>query len=367
MRIALRELRRRSRRFVPTTVALTLIVVLLLVLGGLLDGLYLGSTGAIRAQESDLAVFSETARRSVIRSRIEPATRRAIEAIDGVATTRGLGVALVGARIPGESEVADAAVIGYEGGVAGVPAPPADGSAFADERLRAAGVGRGDVVRVGPGEVSIRVADFVDDTNFLLQGALWVTPATWREVLKASRPGAAVGPDAFQTLWVTVEDGADVDAVARRIDGATGSTETITRDAALESLPGIKEQRTTFNQILGVTFFVAGLVVALFFALLTLERVALYGVLKAIGASTRQLAAGVLMQATIVTALAFVVGGLAALALGAVVPPDVPLQLTPSRAVFVAVGVLVTALVGGAFSLRRIAKVDPVESIGAGM
>ena len=52
MRLALRELRRRSRRFAPTTAALTLLVVLLLVLGGLLDGLYLGSTGALRAQTS---------------------------------------------------------------------------------------------------------------------------------------------------------------------------------------------------------------------------------------------------------------------------------------------------------------------------
>ena len=50
MRLALRELRRSRRRFVPTTAALALLVVLLLMLGGLLDGLYIGSTGALRAQ-----------------------------------------------------------------------------------------------------------------------------------------------------------------------------------------------------------------------------------------------------------------------------------------------------------------------------
>ena len=43
-----------------TTAALSLLVVLLLLLGGLLDGLFLGSTGTLHAQDSDLVVFSET-------------------------------------------------------------------------------------------------------------------------------------------------------------------------------------------------------------------------------------------------------------------------------------------------------------------
>ena len=89
-----------------------------------------------------------------------------------------------------------------------------------------------------------------------------------------------------------------------------------------------------------MTFVVAGLVVALFFALLTLERVGLFGVLKAVGASSRTLAAGLALQAVLI-------------ALGAVrrgrescspwprsaSPSAVPLELTLGRAVVtVAVG-----------------------------
>jgi putative ABC transport system permease protein len=367
VRIALRELRRRSRRFLPTTAALALLVVLLLLLGGLLDGLYLGSTGALRAQESDLVAFSDSARKSTIRSRVDPESRATIEAVDGVASTYGSGVALLGAKVPGETDIADTAVIGYEGNVAGVPEPPPPGTAYADERLQAAGVDVGDVLLVGPQQVPIRVRGFVEDTNFLLQGALWVDADTWREALNASRPGAALGPGVFQTLWVAVEPGADPEQVAERIDAATGTTETITRDDAVLALPGIKEQRNTFNQILGVTFFVAGLVVALFFALMTLERLPLLAVLKALGASASQLAGGLVTQALVVTLFAFSVGGLVAVALEAVVPPGVPLQLTTSRAIFVAVGVIVMSLLGSAISLRRIVKTDPASAIGVGI
>ena len=78
MTFALRELRRNTRRFVPTTAALALLVLLLLMLGGLLDGLYLGSTGALRAQDAELVVSSTTSRDSVIRSRIDAATRATV-------------------------------------------------------------------------------------------------------------------------------------------------------------------------------------------------------------------------------------------------------------------------------------------------
>jgi len=366
VRLALRELRRRFRMFWPTTAALALLVVLLLMLGGLLDGLYLGSTGALRAQKGELAVYSDSARDSVIRSLIDPETRAAIESVDGVEATYGFGVALVGARVPGETAIADTAVIGYEGNVDGVPAPPPPGKAWADKSLRADGVSEGDVVKVGPTRIPIEVVGFVRDTNFLQQGALWVEPGTWREVLAESRPGAAVGAGSFQTVWVDVATGADRAEVAAAIDEATGTTKTLTRQEAVLAIPGIKEQKATFTQIIGVTFFVSGLVVALFFALLTLERTAMLGVLKAVGASSRQLVTTLGTQTLLVTALAYLIGAAIAFGFSLVIPPDVPITLTVSRAMFVAIGVFVAALIGGAISLRRIIKIDPASAIGTG-
>ena len=84
MSLAWKELVRRPGRFAVAGSALTLLVVLLLLLGGLLDGLFLGSTGAIRVQEGDVFVYSDTARDSFLRSRIGPDLRRTIEGTEGV-------------------------------------------------------------------------------------------------------------------------------------------------------------------------------------------------------------------------------------------------------------------------------------------
>ncbi len=65
---------------------------------------------------------------------------------------------------------------------------------------------------------------------------------------------------------------------------------------------------------------IAIIVVALFFALITVERIGLYGVLKALGAGSGSLFAGVLAQAVIVTLIACGIGAIAAVALAAVIP-----------------------------------------------
>lgn len=206
MRLALRELRRRPGRFAVAGGALAFLTVLLLFLGGLLDGLFLGSTGALRAQEADLVTYSDDARLSLLRSRIDPPERAAVEAVDGVTEARGLGVALVAAEVPGEDELADVSLIGYEGGVAGVPDPPAaDFEAWADRRLEAFGVQEGDVLALGPEGIEVEVVGWVEDTSFLLQGGLWATPATWRTVLASARPDAQLPDGTFQALAIDVE------------------------------------------------------------------------------------------------------------------------------------------------------------------
>ncbi len=114
MKLALTELRRRPGRFSVAAVILTLIAILLMFLGGLLDGLIASSTGAIRAQNADAIVYSDTAQASFVRSRIEPQIRAEVEAVPGVTEVGGIGNVQLGARIPGKGprDLAGVALLG---------------------------------------------------------------------------------------------------------------------------------------------------------------------------------------------------------------------------------------------------------------
>ncbi len=333
MRVAARELWRRPGRFALAGGAIALLSVLLLLLGGLLDGLFLGSTGAMRAQDADVFVYSSDAQESFVRSRISPELRAEVEEVEGVDRTSGLGVALVAGSDgapDGSDDLLDLAVIGYESSTDVLPTPPGTGEGYADRSLKARGVDEGDVVAVGPTGVEVEVVGFVEDTDYLLQGSLWVTAETWREVQSSSRPDAAVGPGVFQVVLAHGDGSVTAEELATDIDESTGgATTSLTREEAVFSLPGTREQNSTFGVLIGTGFLVVGLITALFFVLLTIERTRLFAAVKALGTPSSRLVAWSTFQATAVSAGSFLLGVIVTVPLAAVVPDAIPLRLEP--------------------------------------
>jgi putative ABC transport system permease protein len=369
MKLALREMRRRPGRFVTATVILTLIALLLMFLGGLLDGLIDRSTSAIEAQRGEVVVFSSTSQSSFPSSRLTGAERDAIAAVPGVGEVGGLSVSQLGARVPGNGprDLLDVALFGYEIPPEGVPDPPAAGEAWADESLRELGVTEGVTLELGPARSPMKIAGFVSGLAYSGQGTLWTSPDSRREVQNANRPDAREGDGVFQGFVVTGTGDADAAALAARIDQATdGATASLSVTAAAAAQPGVEQQTSTFNQIIGVTVVIAIVVVALFFALLIVERTALYGVLKAMGARSSTLFGGVVLQAVVVTAIASAIGAGVSLAVASVIPAGgIPFQISTVRIVSSVGYLLVAAIIGCAFSLRRVLRIDPASAIGS--
>jgi putative ABC transport system permease protein len=367
MKLALRELHRRPNRFIVATLILLLLALLLMFLGGLIDGLIGNSTGAVRAQRADLVVFSSDAKNSFLRSRVDPDLRARIEAVRGVEKAGGIGIIQLGARVPGKGprDLADTALFGYELAPKGVPeSPPPLGEVYADDIVRANGITQGMTIELGAYRSPVTVIGFVSDTNYLGQGALWGSAETWRKVAGDNQSVQQLGEGSFQSL--VVQTSGSVSQVRDAIDAATqGATATLTVVDAANAIPGVKEQRATFNQIIGVTGVIALVVVALFFALLTVERAALYGVLKAIGAGSSTLFAGVVVQAVIVTLIAAIGAALLSFALDALIPPgSIPFEISMSRVISSTLFLLFAAVVGCAFSLRRVLRIEPASAIG---
>jgi hemin transport system permease protein len=364
MKLAWRELIRRPRRFVVAGAALTLIALLLLVLGGILDALIGSSTGLLEAQSAPLIVYSSDSKGSIDRSRVDASQMEAIAAVPGVRVASGLGVAFLAGHVPGRAALADVAVFGYEASNREVPAPPSSGRGYADASLKDDGVSLGQTIELGTARTPVRVIGWVQGTDYNQQGGLWVDPSTWREALNDNIPDAAVAPGTFQAVLVTPEGGTQVAMLANAIDVAVPGVSALTIPEAIDGIPGVAQQQSVFTSIIGVTFAVAGIVVALFFALLTIERIGLLGVLKAIGASSRTLAAGLSLQALLITSGALALGSVLALVLARVIPAAVPLSLSPGRFVFTAVGLIAAALIGSAISFRRIVRIDPASAVG---
>ena len=192
---------------------------------------------------------------------------------------------------------------------------------------------------------------------------MWASPATWRAVTAANRPDVAIADDVVQAL---VRPRAR-STPAAAIDAATsGATHTLTVDGAVDAVPGVAQQRSTFTQIIGVTAVVALVVVALFFVLIVVERTALYGVLKAFGARRGALLGGVVLQAWWSSLVAGAVGTALAVVLDAALPAgSLPFQLSAGRVAAVVALVVAASVLGCLTSLRRVLRIDPASAIGS--
>jgi putative ABC transport system permease protein len=401
--MATRELLRRPRSFFVPVGILLLLALLLLYPSAILDGILDDTSAAIRNAPADLIVYSKNANGVILRSQIEPATRRTVTATPGAAAVASFDVILFTGRTAGHDKPVGLALQASDRPIGG--RVPATGQALADESLRGqAGIATGSEVLVGPLRVPVKVVGFTHGTNLWFAGGFVVDKATWLATLgqgptpatpapaspdpagsggavadaggetaasggggaaaDAAVAGPAAGNTGTQALLVRVDRGADPVRVARAIDGATGGkTQTLTRTAAVRAMPGVEQQESTFGYIRLVTLTVALVVVGLFLSFMTLERAPLYAVLKAIGASSRQLFVALIVQVMLITIVAVLAA--AAVTWGLTqIPFELPTVMRPERLAETLAALSATAVVGSTLSLRKVVRVDPADAIG---
>lgn len=366
--LALNEIRRGKGRFASIIAALSLIVFLVLTLGALSDGLFFGSTGAVRSTNATAYAFSQDAKGSLIRSDLRPQQVKQIEKAPGVQKASGVGVLLTAAKA--DAGEYDVAVFGVDPVGAGVPTtlsqgrmpePGEDNAAAVDSRLIDQGLAIGDTLAVGSTQVEI--VGIVKDAAYQLQPTVWTTVDTWRAMRNEVRPEFTGVDNDVNSVALILDSGVTVEQVQGEVPDLT----VLSAEATGLSIPGVEQQKSTLNSIIYTALAVAALVVALFFALIVLEKRELFAALKALGTPTRKLGAGVVLQAVIASAIGIVLGALASRALGAVVPDEVPTLFRNETLVTIAIFTLVAGVVGAAFSLRRIARIDPATAIGGSL
>ena len=193
MKLALRELRRRPGKFVTATLILTLIAILLMFLGGLLDGLIRSRhrRGQGPGRPTRSSTRSRRRRRScgAASSRTSATEIEALPGVDEVGWSRRRAARRHASRATARATWPTSPCGATRSAPTGVPEPPPPGEAWADVVLRADGVEVGDELLVGPARTPIVVAGWVEDTSYNGQGGLWADVDTWRKVLVENRPG----------------------------------------------------------------------------------------------------------------------------------------------------------------------------------
>lgn len=377
--LAIKEIWRTRGRFILFSMVIGLITMLVLFVAALAEGLGSGNREYLEKLTADLVVYQSNVDLSTGASRLGTSRLNEIRRVEGVAAAGPIGVASV-ALMQGEKKPLNVALIGVEPGQPGEP-PVFAGSHLLSRRGREAILDRNVALRTGlkvgdPFTIksiqatkeefyTLRVAGISDNRQFSLQPSVTVPLLTWDKLRPQAVKGGVEGAEIVANIvGVRLDNPQDWAAMAQRIASQVRDVQVVDRETAYKATPGYSAQQSTLDTQKYFALLIGILVIGGFFQILTLQKVAQIGMLKAIGASNSVVGAAAIIQIIAVTVFGVALGATVSLLLSLAFPPTVPIVFAPN-AVAAAIGLLLLiGPIGGLVSVRYSLKVEPLTALG---
>jgi len=377
--LAIKEIWRTRGRFLLFSMVIGLITVLVLFVAALAEGLGSGNREYLQKLTADLVVYQTGVDLSANASRLGTSKLNEIRRVDGVQAVGPIGLASVVLTQDGKKPL-NVALIGVEPGQPGEP-PVFSGTPLTGRRNRDAILDRNTALRTGlkVGDsftiksiqdareeyYTLRVAGISDRRQFSLQPSVIIPLLTWDKVRPQAVKGGVEGAEVVANLiGVRLTNPQDWPAMAKQIDAQVKDVQTVDRVTAYEATPGYSAQQSTLNTQKYFALMIGILVIGGFFQILTLQKVAQIGMLKAIGASNFVVGTAAIIQIIAVTVFGVALGAAVTLLLSLGFPPTIPIVFAPS-AVAASIGaLLLIGPIGGLVSVRYSVKVEPLTALG---
>lgn len=366
MGLGFRDLWRGRLKFGLLGGALALLVFLVLFLSTLSSTLVGFLTGAVANNSAQVLVYDASARRNLQASRLPPGTVARVGSLPDVRSAGPVGNTTVTADV-GEG-LTELSLFGWQPGLPGGPSKlvggviPGPGEALVDRADEANGFRVGTTISIEPTGRELRVVGYTTDSRFNVGPTAYTPITTYREIVSAANPKAPYVPD--NLVAVDAHEGTSPAELARRIDAAEPGLEALPRSVAAASVPGASSVSQSFDLIIGIALAIVVVVTGFFFLILTVQKMKVFTALRALGATTGYLARSLFAQVVVMVLLgAGVATGLLGLAV-VTSSPSFPLRLDLRLAAFTTLAVLAFSVLASFVSLRRIARLDPVDAAG---
>lgn len=218
-----------------------------------------------------------------------------------------------------------------------------------DASLKDKGVKIGDILKPKDGSYQLKVAGFTDKSySYSHVPVVFMSLDKWKDIQQQTVRYNAI-------------------LIGKNATGLhqPSGMDKVQSDEVLKNVPGFGAEQASLKMMIGFLLVITAFVLAVFFYVITLQKIDQYGVLKAIGTKTGYLVKTLMLQMLMLSLASIAFGtGLSFIA-AAVIPKDMPFVLSNQTIIFDGLLILVMALVGSLISLIRIAKVDPIEAIGS--
>lgn len=229
-----------------------------------------------------------------------------------------------------------------------------EGEVLADISMKKKGTEIGDELNISSSDKKLKVVGFVENGKYGTLPVLYMSIPDWQEL----KFGTSDTSDNGLVSAVIIRD-------KEALDQTPASTVKISKITDfIEKIPGYSAQNLTFNIMIGFLFIITAFVIGIFIYVLTMQKTATFGVLKAQGMTTGFLSKMVISQTFILATIGVLIGLGLTFITAAFLPDAAPFMINDLNLAIYSVVLVAVAVIGALFSVASIAKIDPLKAIG---
>ncbi|MDO4411537.1 ABC transporter permease [Cutibacterium sp.] len=365
MFLAFREIRHQRGRFALIVAVIALIAYLAFFLASLATGLAYSYRSAIDDWEATSVALTEDSNESVTASRLSEDQVKVATADNDAEPLVVSGVVLKNAD---SSQSGRTKVSAFAFGIerSGFLAPDKvgdgitegrsiehpDSEIVVDETVAREGWQVGDKVQLNSNSHTWTIVGFTHNQTFQATPVIFVDEKAFAENPPTDAP-MAVNAVVSKPGWSSTQ--AD--------DLSEAGLTTLSSDDFVKTLAGYEAQVLTFGLMIGALVIIASFALGIFVYVLTLQKRAALGILKARGVPTGYLVCSGAVQTLTLAIVGLAVGLGLTLLTGVVMPDKVPFQFTWWLYGLVTAAFALFSVLGGLLSVKVISGIDPVEAI----
>lgn len=220
------------------------------------------------------------------------------------------------------------------------------GEIIVDQSLQEDGYQVGDILTNNQYSGQWKIVGFSEQTKFNHAAVAFIHPDNFAEMYRTFDK---------QLIFMPGDEAAS-------IDGLTAYT----NKEYLNTIPSYSAEQLSLNMIIWFLVVISGLLFAIFFYMMNIQKTSLFGILKAIGVKTKTLFVMMWVQMLCITAISLALSiGLSQL-FQQVTPDGMPFHLTLETTFDFAAIFLIIGFIGATLSGLQIKKIQPLQAIQQG-
>lgn len=222
-----------------------------------------------------------------------------------------------------------------------------EGEIILDSSLEEDGINVGDTITNNQFSGEFKVKGFVDQKKYSHAPVAYINMENYKEIY---------GVEDMQLVFVPGND------KEHAIDGL----QSFSNKEFLNTIPSYSAEQMSLNMIVWFLVVISGMLFAIFFYMMNVQKIGLYGILKALGVKTSQLFGMMWSQMLFITAIALTLSVALSQAFTMIAPEGMPFSLTLQTTVQLSLIFVVIGFVGATLSGIQIKKVEPLQAIQQG-